>query len=123
METIGYYGHTENVGRLKDFFRSDDSVALSELPKVKFKHSEEQLEYLKDVLQQYNIDPIVIDCTHEQMSQVKVVKVFIPELVQPHISAYPYLGHPRIYELPMKMGLTDKLLTFKELKPGPVPFP
>ena len=123
LETIGYYGHTENVGRLKDFFRSDDSVALSELPKVKFKHSEEQLEYLKDVLQQYNIDPIVIDCTHEQMSQVKVVKVFIPELVQPHISAYPYLGHPRIYELPMKMGLTDKLLTFKELKPGPVPFP
>ena len=123
LETIGYYGHAEHAGRLKDFFYSDDTAALSELPKIKFKHSEEQLEYLKDVLRQHDIDPIVIDCTHEQMSQVKVVKVFIPELVQPHISAYPYLGHPRIYEMPMKMGLRDKPLTFKELKLGPVPFP
>ena len=123
LETIGYYGHTEHAGRLKNFFRSDDTVAIAELPKVRLKHSEEQLEYLKDILQQCDIDPIVIDCTHGQMSQVKVVKVFIPELVQPHISANPYLGHPRIYELPMKMGLRDKPLTFNELKPGPVPFP
>ena len=123
LENVGYYGHAENIGRLKEFFYSENSIALSELPKVKFKRSEEQLEYLKEILQQYNIDPIIIDCTHEQMSHVKVVKVFIPELVQPHISAYPYLGHPRIYELPMKMGLRDKPLTFKELKPGPVPFP
>ncbi len=123
LETIGYYGHSENAGRLKIFFRSDDTMFLSELPRVKFKHSDEQLEYLKEVLQRYDIDPIVIDCTHGQMSQVKVVKVFIPELIQHHISAYPYLGHPRIYELPMKMGLRDKPLTFKELKLGPFPFP
>lgn len=123
LETIGYYGYTQNIGLLKSFFQGNGTVGLSELPQIKFKHSEEQLEYLKDVLRQYNIDPIVIDCTHEQMSQVKVVKIFIPELVQPHISAYPYLGHPRIYELPMKMGLKDKPLTFKELKLGPVPFP
>ena len=123
LETIGYYGYSENIDILKDFFQSNDTVGLSELPQVKFKHSEEQLEYLKDVLRQYDIDPIVIDCTHERMSQVKVVKVFVPELVQPHVSAYPYLGHPRIYELPVKMGLRDKLLTFKDLKPDPVPFP
>lgn len=123
LETIGYYGHAEHTERLKDFFRNDETVALSELPKVKFKDSERRLGYLKEILQQYNIDPIVIDCTHGGMSHIKVVKVFIPELVQPHISAYPYLGHPRIYELPMKLGLRDKLLTFKELKPGPVPFP
>lgn len=123
LETLGYYGHAENAGRLEAFFSSNDTTTISELPKVKFKHSEEQLEYLKEILQQYDIDPIIIDCTPEQMSQVKVVKVFIPELVQPHVSAYPYLGHPRIYELPMKMGLRDKPLTFKELKPGPVPFP
>lgn len=125
LETTGYYGNIENAARLKPFFQSDDTVALSELPKVKFKDSdsEEQLEYLKTVLQKYNIDPIVIDCTHERMSQVRVVKVFIPELVQPHIGAYPYLGHRRIYELPVEMGLRDKPLTFEELKPGPVPFP
>ncbi len=123
LETIGYYGYAENIGLLKDFFQSNDTVGLSELPQIKFRHSEEQLEYLKDVLRQYDIDPIVIDCTHEQMSQVKAIKVFIPELIQPHISAYPYLGHPRIYELPMKMGLRDKPLTFKDLKLGPVPFP
>lgn len=123
LETIGYYGHVENAERLESFFRNDNTVSLSELPKMKFKHSEEQLEYLKEILQQYDIDPIIIDCTPEQMSQLKIVKMFIPELVQPHISAYPYLGHPRIYELPMKMGLRDEPLTFKELKPGPVPFP
>jgi ribosomal protein S12 methylthiotransferase accessory factor len=122
LETIGYYGYAEHTDRLKDFFRSDDTVYLTELPKAKFKHSEEQLEYLKDVLKKYDIDPIVIDCTHGQMEQMKVVKVFIPELVQHHIGAYPYLGHPRIYEFPMKIGLRDKPLTFKELKQGPVPF-
>ena len=122
LEAIGYYGHAEHAGRLKDFFHSDDVVLLAELPQAKFKHSEEQLEYLKEVLQKYDIDPIVIDYTHRQMKQMKVVKVFIPELVQHHINAYPYLGHPRIYELPMKMGLRDKPLTFKELKQGPVPF-
>ena len=122
LETIGYYGHTEHAGCLKDFFSSDNTTYLSELPTVKFKHSEEQLEYLKGILQKYGIDPIVIDCTHGQMEQMKVVKVFIPELVQHHVSAYPYLGHPRIYELPVKMGLRDKPLTFKELKLGPVPF-
>ena len=122
LEIIGYYGHAEHTGRLKDFFRSNNSVTLSELPKVKFKCSEEQLEYLKGILQKYDIDPIVIDCSHGQMAHVKVVKVFIPELVQHHISAYPYLGHPRIFELPIKMGLRNKPLTFKELRPGPVPF-
>lgn len=122
LETIGYYGHAEHAGRLKDFFCSDDVVLLSELPQTKFKHSEEQLEYLKEVLHKYDIDPIIIDCTHRQMKHMKVVKVFIPELVQHHTSAYPYLGHPRIYELPMKMGMRDKPLTFKELRQGPVPF-
>ena len=123
LEPIGYYGHVEHAGRLKDFFASDDTVFLSELPNIKFKHSEERLEYLKEILRRYDIDPIVIDCSHNQMSQMKVVKVFIPELVQHHISAYPYLGHPRIYELPMKMGLKDKPLAFKDLRLGPVPFP
>ena len=123
LETIGYYGYAENIDILKDFFRSNDTVGLSELPQIKFKHPEGRLEYLKSVLKRYGIDPIVIDCTHEQMSQIKTIKVFIPELIQPHISAYPYLGHPRIYELPVKMGLRDKPLTFKELRPGPVPFP
>lgn len=123
LETIGYYGHIEHAERIKDFFCSNDTVFLSELPKVKFKNSDEQLEYLKEILQRYGMDPVIIDCTHGQMSQVKVVKVLIPELVQHHIGAYPYLGHPRIYELPMKMGFRDKPLTFKELKLGPVPFP
>ncbi len=122
LEAIGYYGHAEHAGHLKDFFSSDNIINLSELPTVRFKHSEEQLEYLKGVLQKYDIDPIVIDCTHGQMAQMKVVKVFIPELVQHHISAYPYLGHPRIYELPMTMGLQDKPLTFEDLKQGPAPF-
>ena len=122
LEAIGYYGHAEHADRLKDFFSSEDTINLSQLPTVKFEHSEEQLEYLKGILQKYDIDPIVIDCTHGQMAQMKVVKVFIPELVQHHISAYPYLGHPRIYEFPMKMGLTEKPLTFAELKSGPVPF-
>lgn len=123
LETIGYYGHAEKAEQLKSFFQSDETVALSELPKVKFKDSEHELEYLKEVLQQYNIDPIIIDCTHERISHMKVVKVFIPELIQAHVAAWPYLGHPRIYELPMKMGLRDKPLTFEELKPGPLPFP
>ena len=123
LETIGYYGHVEHAERIKDFFHSNDTVSLTELPKVQFKNSDEQLEYLKEILQRYGMDPVIIDCTHEQMYQVRVVKVFIPELVQHHIGAYPYLGHPRIYELPMKMGFRDKPLTFKELKLEPVPFP
>ena len=123
LETLGYYGYPENAERLKAFFCSDEVVALSKLPKLESKSSDHHLGRLKEILQQYQIDPIIIDCTPDQMSQVKVIKVFIPELLQPHIGAFPYLGHPRLYEMPMKLGLRDQPLTFEELKPGPVPFP
>ncbi|MDE3259267.1 MAG: YcaO-like family protein [Gemmatimonadota bacterium] len=123
LETVGYYGYPVNSGKLQSYYRSNEEVALSELPKLKSNSSDHQLGRLKDILQQYRIDPIIFDCTPERMSQLRVIKVFIPELLQPHIAAYPYLGHPRLYEMPMKLGLRDQPLSFEELKPGPVPFP
>lgn len=123
LETLGYYGHPENSNKVEEFFSSDKEVLLSELPEVSGKNSDYQLSLLKEILREQNIDPIIIDFTPSQMKQVSTIKVFIPELMLPHVSSNPYLGHPRLFNIPRQTGLVDEPLTYGDLNAGPVPFP
>jgi ribosomal protein S12 methylthiotransferase accessory factor len=51
------------------------------------------------------------------------MKAFIPELAPPFPPSTPLLGHPRYYELPRTLGLTDRRLTFADLNTDPLPYP
>lgn len=124
LENLGYYGHPKNGQRLEWFMNEGGEVRLSELPPPKrFADSKARLEAVKEVLARYHIDPILVDNTAPHMKQLKVIKVFIPELVQPHVGAHPFLGHPRLYNLPRQLGLRETALKHGELQPGPTPFP
>lgn len=123
LEHLGYYGYPENAERMDWFLNDGEDVKLTDLPARRFDSPEDRLQGLLNALDSHGIDPICIEYTPPQMKQLSVTKVVIPELVQPHVSANPYLGHPRLYELPRKLGLTDELLSFDELVDGPVPFP
>jgi len=123
LETLGYYGHRDNSGKILNFFRSDCDVLLSELPDVSSRCSHYQLGLLKEIMKEHNIDPIIIDFTPQQMKQIRTVRAFIPELLLPHVSSNPYLGHPRLFNVPFHLGLRDKPLPYTELNLDPVPFP
>jgi len=123
LETLGYYGHPENSEKINSFFAGSEKVQLSELPEVFGRSSDCQLGLLKDILKEHNIDPIIIDFTPKQMKQIKIIRVFIPELVLPHVSSNPYLGHPRLFNVPYLLGLKDQPIAYEDLNPGPVPFP
>jgi ribosomal protein S12 methylthiotransferase accessory factor len=67
--------------------------------------------------------PVVIDLGGASWPGVHVVRVIIPQLTAACVAAHPYLGHPRYYELPMRLGAADRRLRFEELNTDPVPFP
>jgi ribosomal protein S12 methylthiotransferase accessory factor len=126
LENLGYYGWPENRERLEWYFNQAEdaeTVKLSELPTFEFESSEEKLAFTLDVLKKHDFDPIYLDYTPPQMQQLHVCKIIMPGLLQPHVTANPYLGHPRIYNLPYELGLVDEPLSYEDLNPGPVPFP
>ena len=124
LEHLGYYGHPVNWPALKWFHEEGGTIPLSSLPEpVAYRDSAHKLEVLASKLGRYGIDPIVIDQSPPQMRQLAAVKVIIPELAHPHVSSKPYLGNPRIYEMRMRVGLSDRPMTYDEIQPGPVPFP
>ena len=124
LEHLGYFGYPRNAKRLDWFLQEGEAVELSSFPfPQRYENSEQKLQALVEKLKKYDIDPIIIDYTPPQMEQLRVAKVFIPELTQPHVSSRPYLGHPRLLKLPYQLGLRDRPLTLDELEPGPVPFP
>jgi len=123
LEHLGYYGYESNAERLKWFLEDGEEVPLSEMPTHEYESSQERLDLLLEALEGHAIDPIVIDYTLPQMDQLKVWKTIIPDLLQPHISANPYLGHPRLRNLPVDVGMRDEPLNYDELVDGPVPFP
>ena len=55
--------------------------------------------------------------------RICLVRVIVPEMTLASVPANPYLGHPRYYELPRRLGLSDNDLTFADLNPDPIPFP
>jgi ribosomal protein S12 methylthiotransferase accessory factor len=52
-----------------------------------------------------------------------VVKTIIPQLVQLSVPAYPFKGHPRLYNLPKKCGYVDEALSPDDINSDPHPLP
>lgn len=123
FKVISYYGYRKNVSKLDWYFKGNDEVLLSSLPEPRHQAIEDSYAYLLQVLTRHGIDPIVFDFTVAQMKQVKIVKVFIPELTQPFLQSLPYFGHPRFAETPRILGKREGLFSYDELVRDPLPFP
>jgi ribosomal protein S12 methylthiotransferase accessory factor len=77
------------------------------------------------ICKEHRLTPIAFDHTTGDMAELgfQVGRVFVPELAQLGLPSYPTLGPDRLYEVPERLGLTSKRLTFQQLNPLPHPYP
>ena len=96
---------------LLDAIRSGTmETALTEIPNRSSGRAEQDLKTCLGMLQQRGFDVIVTDLTHEDVAYLGfvVLRVSIPGLVPNSVTAWPYLGNPRLYRVPCHMGFPPK---------------
>lgn len=125
IQVVPYYGYRENQDDLDWYLRAPDQprVRLSELPDWTPRTGAEELERALHVCRTAGLTPIAFDFTPTSFSHVTLRKVFIPELVPAFPPNLKLLGHPRYYELPQRLGLSNRRLTYGELTRDPLPYP
>lgn len=123
FKIVSYYGYTNNARRMDWYLRNGEGVPLSELSVGDTRSSAEQFAQLQDILGRHDIDPVIFDFTPPQMTTLRLTKALIPELAAPYLQRLPLLGHPRYYELPQRLGWSDRRLRFEDLTADPQPYP
>ena len=123
FKIVIYYGYSKNIKNLEWYLNAKDSILSSKIPSKENRNGKGQYNFIREVAKNHHFDPICFDFTPPYFKQLRLLKVFIPELTHPFIAAYPYLGHRRYLELPKKMGIMEKNLTFKDLVKLPLPYP
>lgn len=120
-----YYGYVENLPRLAWYTASERAapVPWEAVPTLPAAGEAEEYEATLDLVHAAGLHPIVIDLSGAGWPGVSVVKVFIPQLTQAAVPSHPYLGHPRYYELPRKLGAAARVLAYPDLNTDPLPLP
>lgn len=117
-----YFGYPENLPRLS-WYTSGPTAAWGDVPSFEFEDEDAEYDGMLEWARSGSLNPVVIDMDGACWPGVSVVRVIVPELTGACVAANPYLGHPRYYDLPYRLGLADHRLTFEELNPDPIPFP
>ncbi|HEX4952748.1 MAG TPA: YcaO-like family protein [Thermoanaerobaculia bacterium] len=123
FKIIAYYGYAKNVRKMDGYLAGERRINLSDIATDDSPNSEVRYQRLLAVLAKHKIDPIVFDFTPPQMKQVRLMKAYILELAPPYLHSKPLLGHPRFYEMPVKLGYRDSPLGFDDLLTDPMPYP
>jgi len=123
FKIVAFYGYQKNYKKMDWYLEGGKSVPLSSLPEFRSNSTEERFDHLMQILKKYQIDPIIFNFTPPQMRQIKLMKVYIPEITPPYLHSSPLLGHPRYYEVPYTLGLANKPLRFSDLNSDPLPYP
>lgn len=117
-----YFGYAQNLPRLA-WYRSGASTTWDDVPSLPRKAETAEYDCVTEWLRKLKLKPIVLDFDGACWPGVSVVRVIVPELTPACVGAHPYLGHPRYYEIPQRLGFVDRKLTFAELNRDPIPFP
>ncbi len=123
FKIVAYYGYKENIAKMDWYLHGDEHVALTSLPSVRVQSSAERWEHLLAVLKQHVIDPVIFDFTPPQLDHIRLMKTYILELAPPFLPSIPMLAHQRYYEIPQKLGRSDRRLTFADLNTEALPYP
>lgn len=118
-----YFGYESNLARLSWYISDGGVVPWDNVPSLSFNDEAEEYDAALNWLRATGLKPIVLEFNSACWSGVFVTKVLIPQLTMACVPAHPYLGHPRYYELPKRLGFTDRTLKFQELNTDPIPFP
>ena len=83
----------------------------------------DKLDRLLQILARNRIEAILFDLTPPQWRELKLVKVFIPQLCAPFLPSQPLLGHPRFRIARRLAGVSDEDLSYTQLVKDPLPYP
>lgn len=106
--------------------RSDRRRDIAEMPEGEPDRYEEAAGLLIERLAQHDQEVLAMDLTTADIADVglRAVRAFVPGLLQLNAShVLRNLGNPRLYELPVRMGLASRPTTLAEINPFPHPFP
>lgn len=118
-----YYGHARNLPRTSWFAASEEVIAWDEVPTLRFDAPADEYDGALEWVRSAGLDPIVLDFDSACWPGMSITKVFVPQLTQACPPRNPTLGHPRFYELPVRLGKAARPLRFEDLNPDPIPFP
>jgi ribosomal protein S12 methylthiotransferase accessory factor len=124
-DNLRYYAIPKNFEYLTFLFASEKSIKLEEIPDASTGDIKRDLKVLVKKMSERGFTLLAIDLTSPDIEKVGfcVTKVMIPELVPLSMPAAPYFGNPRFYEVPLRLGYTDKILTEEDLNQMPHPYP
>jgi ribosomal protein S12 methylthiotransferase accessory factor len=116
-----YMAHADRRHAFEFLTSTDTRVPLSAFPADRTE--DEALHFLVDMLRRHALDVYIVDLTTDEAirSGMRVLRALIPAL-QPLSFRYRarFLGHPRLYECPIKIGQISHREC--DLNPWPQPF-
>jgi ribosomal protein S12 methylthiotransferase accessory factor len=118
-----YYGHEQNLSKMNWYIESSQVTPWNQVPTIVAKNQDEEYEIMMGWLRANGISPLLFDFSTACWPGVSVTKVYMPQVTLAHVPSHPYLGHPRYYEIPQKIGMADRRLELKDLVADPLPFP
>jgi ribosomal protein S12 methylthiotransferase accessory factor len=118
-----FYGSVENLPLLNWYVFDGPPVSWDEVPTIAARDVDEEWEIVMPLLRERSINPIVFDFSSACWPGLSVTKVFMPQITFAHIPSHPYFGHPRYYEVPKRVGASDRALNWSDLLTRPLPFP
>jgi ribosomal protein S12 methylthiotransferase accessory factor len=124
FKVLTYYGYAGNFAKLGWYMNEGKSVSIDTFPRQTDGSLAARYTSMLSLLHKYRIDPIVIDLSPPQMTQMRLVKILIPDLAPPYVQNLPMLGSERYYEGPRSIGTADRRLDYAELfTADPQPYP
>ncbi len=128
FKVVGYYGDWRNRSKLDWYLTGDQSVRFSTLvdkanSDIGSISTSDRLARLLEVLRRNEIEPIVLDMSPPQWNNLRIVKVFVPQLCTPFLPSKPVLGHPRYRDARKIAGISMEPVGFHELVTDPLPYP
>lgn len=128
LETnLRFYSYPDNLKYLERLLESNKVIRLEDIYSTSDTQEDPKNSLTKaiNILKEYKLTPIALDLTPPEIAELGlyVTRVIIPELVPFSVPSLPFAGNPRFYEIPVKLGLREKPLTYSELVKLPHPFP
>jgi ribosomal protein S12 methylthiotransferase accessory factor len=122
-EGAAYMARAEHRGAFGFLLGSSRRVALSDLVPLNTATPEGDLAVLVDRLADRGFDVVLLDLTTDEAARAGlwVLRAVVPGLLPLSFNYRArFLGHPRLYEAPLRMGYRSR--TEQELNPWPQPF-
>lgn len=120
---LQFYAEPKNFHYLDTIRSCQEEILLPDSPVDPRKDDPMQIlaTYLQ-ILKEKKQEILCVDITLPDMRELGfiVLRVLAPGLVPNSVTAWPYLGNPRLYEVPKKLGFPQK--EESELCPAPMPY-